>query len=350
MLNFLKRRTEHPKQNRSKLFYDGAHDSYGPQKMSVSDSLQALEPRIMFDAAGVATGAEVAADQVAEDQAEQVITENLQAQAVNQENEQTDELIAALADVVPPADRNEVVFIDKGVEDYQSLLSAISSDAELVFIESNSDGLEQIANILQDRNDIDAIHIISHGDSGELFLGNSTVTQESIQGEHADELATIKAALNEEADILIYGCNFAEGEQGKSAADALAEATGADVAASEDLTGAESLGGDWDLEYEFGNVGTVTISGEAYEGILAPVSPLVFAEFTEVSGDGDNSTFLEGEVFRCHNVSGDGIDANTGVGAVDALVTIELFDVSDPSIALPTLAELDATGYTTDGA
>ena len=129
MLNFLKRRTEHPKQNRSKLFYDGAHDSYGPQKMSVSDSLQALEPRIMFDAAGVATGAEVAADQVAEDQAEQVITENLQAQAVNQENEQTDELIAALADVVPPADRNEVVFIDKGVEDYQSLLSAISSNA-----------------------------------------------------------------------------------------------------------------------------------------------------------------------------------------------------------------------------
>jgi hypothetical protein len=207
MLNFFKRRTEHPKQNRSKLAYEGAHDSYGPQKMSVSDSLQALEPRIMFDAAGVATGAEVAADQVAEEQAEQALTpENLQAQAVNQENEQTDELVAALADVVPPADRNEIVFIDSSVEDYQSLLSAISSDAEVVFIDQNSDGLEQIASVLQGREGIDAIHIISHGDSGELFLGNSTLNQESIQGEHADELAIIQAALAEDADLLIYGC------------------------------------------------------------------------------------------------------------------------------------------------
>ena len=201
--------------------------------MSVSDSVQALEPRIMFDAAGVVTGAEVAADNVAEEQAEQAFTsENLEAQAVNQENEQSDELIAALADLVPPAGRNEIIFIDKSVEDYTSLISGISSDAELVFIDSNSDGLEQIANVLGDRTNIDAIHIVSHGDTGELFLGNTTLTQESMQSEHADELAVIKEAFSEEADILIYGCNFAEGDLGKSAADTLAELTGADVAAS----------------------------------------------------------------------------------------------------------------------
>jgi hypothetical protein len=163
--------------------------------MSVSDSLQALEPRIMFDAAGVVTGAEIAADNVAQEQAEQaLIPENLQAQAVNDENEQAEELAAALVGLVPPADRNEIIFIDKSVEDYQSLLAEVSSDAELVFIDGNSDGLEQIANILETRTDIDAIHIISHGESGELKLGNTTLTQESMQGEHTDELATIVQA------------------------------------------------------------------------------------------------------------------------------------------------------------
>ncbi|MEO1926231.1 MAG: DUF4347 domain-containing protein [Gammaproteobacteria bacterium] len=195
MLNFIKRRVQHLKQHRSKLAYEGAHDSYGSQKMSVSDSLQALEPRIMFDAAGVVTGAEIAADNVAQEQAEQaLIPENLQAQAVNDENEQAEELAAALVGLVPPADRNEIIFIDKSVEDYQSLLAEVSSDAELVFIDGNSDGLEQIANILETRTDIDAIHIISHGESGELKLGNTTLTQESMQGEHTDELATIVQA------------------------------------------------------------------------------------------------------------------------------------------------------------
>jgi len=261
MFNFIKQRVQHLKQNRSKLFYDGAHDSYGPQKMSVSDSLQALEPRIMFDAAGVVTGAEVAADDVAQDQA--LTSENLEAQAVNQGNGDSDELVAALVDLVPPAGRNEIIFVDKGVEDYQTLIAGISSDAEVIFIDENSDGLEQIARFMEGRTDIDAIHIISHGDAGELRLGNATLTQESMQGEYADELQTISAAFNETADILIYGCNFAEGEKGEAAARALAEITGADVAASDDLTGAESLGGDWDLELQQGKIETRGIIDKA---------------------------------------------------------------------------------------
>lgn len=103
MLNYLKQRISHLKPTRPKLFYEGATSGYVLPKMSVSDSVQALEPRIMFDAAGVVTGAEVAADNVAEEQVEQALTsENLEAQAVSQDNEESDELIAALTDLVPP--------------------------------------------------------------------------------------------------------------------------------------------------------------------------------------------------------------------------------------------------------
>jgi len=263
MLNYIKRKVRHLKQARPKLFYEGAHDGYVLPKMNVSDSVQALEPRIMFDAAGVATGAEVAADDVAEEQTEQALTSgNLNAQAVNQENEQKDELIEALANLEPPAGRNEIVFIDSSVEDYQTLLAGIDPSVEVVLLQSDRDGVEQIADVLSEREDVNSIHIISHGDSGTLQLGNSTLSQESMQSEHADELATIKNALSDSADILIYGCNFAEGEFGKAAADTLAELTGADIAASDDLTGHESLGGDWDFEYEVGNLESNNIIGE----------------------------------------------------------------------------------------
>ena len=94
--------------------------------------------------------------------------------------------------------------------------------------------MEQIAYILKDRTDLDAIHLISHGDQGELQLGTGRLTLESMQGEYADELSLISQALSDDADFLIYGCNFGEGQVGQTAASKLAELTGADIAASDD--------------------------------------------------------------------------------------------------------------------
>ena len=42
--------------------------------------------------------------------------------------------------------------------------------------------------------------------------------------------------------------------EGEAFVDSIAELTGADVAASEDLTGSALLGGDWELEYHTGDV------------------------------------------------------------------------------------------------
>ncbi|NOG61597.1 MAG: DUF4347 domain-containing protein, partial [Proteobacteria bacterium] len=346
MLNFLKRRTEHPKQNRSKLAYDGAHDSYGPQKLSVADSLQALEPRIMFDAAGVATGSEVAADEIAEDQAQQALTpENLQAQAVNQENEQTDELIAALGDVVPPADRNEIIFIDTDVENYETLLTGISSSVEVVLLDETRDGIEQIAEIMSSQSDVSAIHIISHGESGSLSLGNGTLTQESMTSEHADELATIKNALSESADILIYGCNFAEGESGQSAAATLATLTGADIAASEDISGHESLGGDWDLEYEHGEVeNEIIISESAQESWVDTL-----AEVVNTSGAQTGSYTVAAGVTQITITitGGDGGNAAT-TGGQGATVT-STFNVTAGDVVEYVVAEAGKNGTSAGG-
>ena len=214
-----------------------------PSSEKLRESLLVLEPRILFDAAAVATGAEVATDQVAQDQADAAVNPEGSQAATSPEADEQDALLQAIASVEPASNRREMVFVDTGVEDYQTLIAGLDPSAEVVLLDATRDGIEQIAEALAGRSDIDAIHIVSHGDQAELQLGTGRLTLYSMNGEYADELATIGQALTEKGDILIYGCNFGEGTLGQDAAARLAELTGADIAASDDPTGAPAPGG-----------------------------------------------------------------------------------------------------------
>lgn len=72
---------------------------------------------------------------------------------------------------------------------------------------------------------------------------------------------------------MLYGCDLAAGVDGRLLIDDLALLTGADVAASDDLTGAGVLGGDWALEYHQGRVDAQTLFGlwqqPRWYGVLA---------------------------------------------------------------------------------
>jgi len=57
-------------------------------------------------------------------------------------------------------------------------------------------------------------------------------------------------------DLLIYGCNLAGSSDGTDLVNSLSDITGADIAASDDVTGNDILGGDWDLEYQTGDIET----------------------------------------------------------------------------------------------
>ena len=155
----------------------------------------------------------------------------------------------------------ELIFIDTGVEDFQQLLDDIASlsdpsrQIEVVFVDPTRDGIDQITETLSGRSDIDAIHILSHGDGQGVALGNSKLTLASASA-YASEIGSWTDVLNSDADILIYGCDLASTVEGQNLIKMLAAATNADVAASEDITGHADLGGDWILEYEVGDVQT----------------------------------------------------------------------------------------------
>ncbi len=109
------------------------------------------------------------------------------------------------------------------------------------------DGVAQMAQILNGRSGLDSIQIVSHGSVGALYLG-STVLDASTLGSYQSQLQAIGSSLTASGDILLYGCNVAQGDAGIAFIQALAGSTGADVAASNDVTGA---GGDWVLEQTF---------------------------------------------------------------------------------------------------
>ncbi len=106
---------------------------------------------------------------------------------------------------------------------------------------------------MQQYDDLDAIHIVSHGNAGELSLGNTKLNQNTLDS-YVDDLISWRDSITDDGDILLYGCNVAASEVGKEFIEDLSQYTAADVLASTDLTGSEDLGGDWDLEYATGNI------------------------------------------------------------------------------------------------
>jgi len=219
-------------------------------------SLLSLEQRLMFDAAAAATAAEVASEHVAQEQADAAVSIEPVHDSGGTATADSQDVLAALTVFMPAESRTEVIFVDPTVPDYQALLSGMDPSIEVILLNSGQDGVQQMASALSGRTGVDAIHLISHGHSGELQLGTGTLTVESMTGRYAGELAVIQQALSEQADILVYGCDFAEGDTGRAAVDVLTEMTGADIQASNDLTGHISLGGDWEFEVRTGTIET----------------------------------------------------------------------------------------------
>src|SRR4028118_825508 len=101
-----------------------------------------------------------------------------------------------------------LVFIDSNVEDYQSLISGVSPNAEVIILDETLDGIEQITERLAIEQNIKAIHIISHGSPGAVQLGTNTLNSSNIEN-FAPRLKQWRKSLTKGADILLYGCNVA---------------------------------------------------------------------------------------------------------------------------------------------
>ena len=176
---------------------------------------------------------------------------------------------------IPNSHSKSIVFIDPALDDYQTLAGGLLPGAEIVILDKNGNGVQQITAKLQTIADaggtVDQVHIFSHGSSGSLQLGSATLNSDNLP-EYESQLQGWRNALSDEADIVLYGCDVAAGF-GTDFVDRLGELTGADIAASTDLTG---QGGNWNLEFAKGHIeAPLALTPEAmadYRGTLKTIT------------------------------------------------------------------------------
>src|SRR5690606_384489 len=144
-----------------------------------------------------------------------------------------------------------------------------------------------------------------------LRLGNSRIDAATVRDD-LGTFAAINGAIKPSGDLLFYGCDLAAGEKGEEFLDILAANTHVDVAASEDVTGNDELGGDWDLEIHKGRIGTSQPFAEKalknFSAVLAPTLPsLVKVTANDACGHkgGSNpSTTYQGLIFAISGTIG----------------------------------------------
>nr|WP_067290102.1 Ig-like domain-containing protein [Marinobacterium profundum] len=299
---------------------------------AIAPLAMALEPRMLFDGAIAATIVET----------QDSTLEPASAQETASITDTEGAAIAGSAD-----NRQEIVFVDTQVQDYQQLLAGLPTDVEVVMFDGSSDGLQVIADTLAGRSAIDAIHILSHGDNGQVQLGNDWFDSNDIAA-RGDLLATIGQSMSEDGDILLYGCTVGGNGAGVEFIDALASATGADIAASNDLTGAADKGGDWELEATQGSIEAVSLDLSNYSRLLTAFSDSLdtnvgtgVTSFTSNLGGVD---FIY--TFTTQGDSGD-ITSDTAFGQGDsASVRLLSGNFDFGSIERVTIARTDAADFT----
>lgn len=167
----------------------------------------------------------------------------------------------------PSSSPNSLVFLSPTLPDPNHLLSSVSPGSKVFTLDSGRDSIQQISEILAGYHDISSVHILSHGEPGTIDLGTTNLNAGNLD-RYRDPIAGWSKSLTDSADILLYGCDIARGESGPVFAKALSTLTGADVAASDDLTGNSRLGGDWTLEFRTGPIETRTLHSKAYGSVL----------------------------------------------------------------------------------
>ena len=186
---------------------------------------------------------------------------------------------------------NSIIFIDDRVQDKQALFSTIDESTKWFVLDSSLDGINQMQRMLSSYRNLDSIQIISHGSTGAINIG-STLLNNTTLPYYQTQLQAIGSSLKETGDLLLYGCDVAKGDEGQKFITDLAKVTGADVAASNDLTGSTSLGGNlMNIHTEFDTAESNFGIDANNDGIIGALSSI------DSSGSVDLSVDSVGNIF-----------------------------------------------------
>ena len=102
-----------------------------------------------------------------------------------------------------------LVFLDTGVDNNQQLFDSVVAEAQPFLIDTVTNGLQQIDEILQQCPGSKTVQIISHGVPGCLCLGNTHLSLDTLK-HYIPQLQ-----LCDIDNLMLYGCHIAAGDAGE---------------------------------------------------------------------------------------------------------------------------------------
>ena len=177
--------------------------------------------------------------------------------------------------------KREIAIIDQAVDDLETLPSGVRPDVGPILLSKNEPAARQMARAVRGRKGLEAVHIMAHGQPGGLAFSSALLSLDTPE-RNAGDLAVLGSAIGQGGELRAV----AQGEHGTAFVDAIADATGARVAASARPVGAAAR--------------RKTMGGPLAEGFseMKAINPATLAK-TRVHAaycEGDNCCDPEGEV------------------------------------------------------
>ncbi len=177
---------------------------------------------------------------------------------------------------MPQDEVKSLTVIDTTIEDWEILAKSVNTGS-ILLLKKDDNALDTMISELKKLGSVESLNIISHGSSGQLHFSDKTISSQTLE-QNANKWKEIGSFLNKDGDILLYGCNVAQGEKGKEFIKELAELTQVDIGASVDLTGSYRKAGNWELEFVLGKVNStniLNINKNFFTHVLAPFTGTV---------------------------------------------------------------------------
>ncbi|MEG5000328.1 DUF4347 domain-containing protein, partial [Microcoleus sp. B4-D4] len=209
--------------------------------------------------------------------------------------------------------KKSLVVVDSRVENYEQLIGGVKAGTEVFILSQTRDAIDQITEILGQRHNINSLHVVSHGREAAIAIGPAELNLDNLET-YSSQLQQWGKSLSKSASILLYGCNIAAGEAGIKFIQKIREFTGANIAASQNLTGSAALGGDWKLEITTGQINAeLAFEKEVLENYTSVLATLVSETF-------QGSTALGPWIYNGGGSPPPGLTAGTGPGIIPGVV------------------------------
>ncbi len=130
--------------------------------------------------------------------------------------------------------RQEIVYVCENVDGYEQVVGSILAEedehrqVDIVVLERKKDGVEQIATSLASYDNIDTVHIISHGVDGAVNLGNTWLNMDNLD-EYGDTISNWCNGFSENTELLFYGSDIIQTDEGQEFVDKFSLMTKIDV-------------------------------------------------------------------------------------------------------------------------